>query len=122
MRTWWSAILALTAAGCGVAEPGTTRSPGPTTRTTSASTATVEVGIDNFTFQPAELTVRPGTKVVWINRDDVPHTATSSDKPRAFDSGALDTDGSFAHVFTQPGTYKYFCAVHPKMVGTVIVK
>ena len=78
--------------------------------------------IDNFTFSPAEVTVTPGTKVTWVNHDDVPHTATSTAKPRAFNSGTLDTEGMFSHVFTQPGTYEYFCAVHPHMKGRVTVK
>ena len=81
-----------------------------------------QVTIDNFRFSPAELTVTAGTKVTWVNRDDVPHTATSTARPRLFDSGTLDTDGQFTHVFTAPGTYDYFCAVHPHMTGQVIVK
>jgi len=81
-----------------------------------------QIVIDNFTFDPPTLTVPVGTKVTWINHDDVPHTATSTAKPRSFQSGTLDTDGQFAHVFTAPGTYEYFCAVHPKMTGKIIVK
>jgi plastocyanin len=80
------------------------------------------VTIDNFAFSPRTLTVAPGTKVTWVNRDDVPHTATSTAKPRVFDSKTLDTDQQFAHVFTKPGTYPYFCAVHPHMTGMIIVK
>ena len=81
-----------------------------------------EITIDNFSFLPQTLTVPVGTKVTWINHDDVPHTATSSVKPRAFDSGTLDTDQKFSFVFTTPGTYDYFCAVHPKMTAQIIVK
>jgi plastocyanin len=81
-----------------------------------------QITIDNFTFTPSKLTVAAGTTVTWVNRDDVPHTATSSQKPRAFDSGTLDTDQKFSHVFAQPGTYDYFCAVHPHMTGQIIVK
>ena len=81
-----------------------------------------QVTIDNFAFNPPVLTVALGTKVTWINRDDVPHTATSTAKPRAFDSGTLDTDDQFAHVFEAPGTYEYFCTVHPHMTGQIIVK
>jgi len=80
------------------------------------------VVIDNFAFSPREITVAPGTRVAWVNRDDVPHTATSSVKPRAFDSKALDTEDTFSFVFQAPGTYDYFCAVHPHMTGKVIVK
>jgi|SRR5438034_8225835 len=81
-----------------------------------------EIAIDNFVFSPATVTIAPGTRVVWINHDDVPHTATSTSKPKRFESGTLDTDDKFAHVFTEPGTYNYFCAVHPKMTGQIIVK
>jgi plastocyanin len=81
-----------------------------------------QVKIDNFTFDPPTLTIAAGTKVTWVNRDDVPHTATSTAKPKSFDSGTLDTDQQFSHVFSKPGTYDYFCAVHPKMTGRIIVK
>jgi plastocyanin len=81
-----------------------------------------QIIIDHFAFRPARLTVPVGTKVTWINRDDVPHTATSTAKPKHFNSGTLDTDDHFAHVFTAPGTYEYFCAVHPHMTAQVIVK
>jgi plastocyanin len=81
-----------------------------------------EITIDNFTYEPPALTVAPGTKVTWVNRDDVPHTVTSTAQPRRFDSGTLDTDQRFSHVFTDPGTYEYFCAVHPKMTARVTVK
>jgi plastocyanin len=81
-----------------------------------------QVFIDNFTYSPRQLTVAAGTRVTWRNRDDVPHTATSTSKPRAFDSGTLDTDEHFSHVFTTPGTYEYFCVLHPKMTGQIVVK
>jgi plastocyanin len=81
-----------------------------------------QVVIDNFRYSPRSLTVSAGTKVTWINRDDVPHTATSIVRPRAFDSKTLDTDDQFSYVFTASGTYDYFCAVHPHMTGTIIVK
>jgi plastocyanin len=87
-----------------------------------ASGPVQEIVIDNFTFAPATVTIAPGTRVVWINHDDVPHTATSTSKPKRFDTGTLDTDDKYAHVFTEPGTYNYFCAVHPKMTGQIIVK
>jgi plastocyanin len=87
-----------------------------------AASATAEVSIDNFTYSPQTLTVAVGTKVTWTNRDDVPHTVTSSSKPRTLDSGTLDTDQTFSHVFSTPGTFEYFCAVHPRMTGKVFVK
>jgi plastocyanin len=81
-----------------------------------------QVLIDNFKFEPRQLTVTAGAKVTWVNRDDVPHTATSTAKPKAFDSKTLDTDEKFSHVFTTQGRYEYFCAVHPHMKGEIIVK
>ena len=81
-----------------------------------------QVNIDNFTFSPAKLSVHVGTKVTWVNRDDVPHTVTSKAKPRTLDSGTLDTDGRYSHVFDKPGTYDYFCAVHQHMTGQILVK
>jgi plastocyanin len=84
-----------------------------------AAAATVKVDIDNFAFAPAELTVTPGTTVVWTNHDDIPHTVTSSNG--AFKSHALDTDDSFSFVFEKAGSYRYFCSLHPHMVGTIKV-
>ena len=79
-----------------------------------------EVVIQNFTFQPATLTVKAGTTVTWINRDDDPHTATDTEK--RFASKALDTGDRFSTEFTKPGIYNYYCALHPKMTGQIIVK
>ena len=80
------------------------------------------VTIDNFTFAPPEITVAPGTRVVWTNRDDIPHTITSAEDPKTMKSKPLDTDDSYAFTFTRPGTYHYFCSLHPHMEGTVIVR
>ena len=88
----------------------------------SAHERVQRITIDNFTYDPRSMTIAAGTKVIWLNRDDVPHTATSTAKPRAFDSGTLDTDETFAHIFSTPGTYEYYCALHPKMTATIIVK
>jgi len=79
-----------------------------------------EVKIDNFSFEPSAITVAAGTKVTWANRDDVPHTVVNTDGK--FKSNALDTDDQFSFTFTDPGTYDYYCSVHPKMTGKVIVK
>ena len=77
------------------------------------------VTIDNFTFTPAELTVKVGTTVTWKNHDDIPHTVVSAGK---FRSKALDTDDSFSFTFTAAGEYKYFCSLHPHMTGIVKVE
>lgn len=79
-----------------------------------------EIVIQNFAFEPSTLTVTVGTKVTWVNRDDEPHTATATDK--RFNSKTLETGESFSTEFKTPGTYKYYCALHPKMTGQIIVK
>jgi plastocyanin len=80
----------------------------------------VAVKIDNFTFAPTPLTVEKGTTVRWTNHDDIPHNVVAEDK--SFKSKTLDTDDVFTYTFTKPGTYKYFCGIHPKMTATVVVK
>jgi plastocyanin len=87
---------------------------------TAVSAVPNQVVIENFSFVPATLTVKAGTRVTWVNRDDVPHTATDTDK--RFNSKALDTDEQFSFTFSQPGTYNYYCALHPKMTAQIIVK
>ena len=79
-----------------------------------------QIVIENFAFAPATLTVKAGTTVTWINRDDEPHTVNDNDK--RFKSGTLDTDGKFSFTLTAPGTYNYFCSIHPRMTGQIIVK
>ena len=86
------------------------------------ASAAMEVKIDNFSFSPATLTVAVGTTVTWTNQDDIPHTVVSTDDPRAFRSKVLDTDEKFTYTFSKAGTFAYFCSVHPKMTGTVVVK
>src|SRR5260370_2897804 len=83
--------------------------------------ATAEVKIDNFSFGPATLTVAVGTTVTWTNRDDIPHTVVSADDPKAFKSKVLDTDEKFSYTFAKAGTYPYYCSIHPKMTGKVVV-
>jgi plastocyanin len=84
------------------------------------SGATAEVKIDNFTFGPQTVTVPAGTTVTWTNRDDIPHTSVSIDG--VFKSKVMDTDEKFSYTFTKAGTYAYYCSIHPKMTGTVVVK
>lgn len=83
-------------------------------------TETTEVKIDNFSFGPGTLTVPVGTTVTWTNRDDIPHTVVSTDG--VFKSKVLDTDEKFAYTFGKAGSYPYFCSIHPKMTGKVIVE
>ncbi|SRR5256712_729686 len=81
---------------------------------------TTEVKIDNFSFGPATLTAPVGTTITWINRDDIPHTVVSTDG--VFKSKVLDTDEKFSFTFSKSGTYPYFCSIHPKMTGKIIVQ
>jgi len=84
------------------------------------SSASAEVAIDNFSFGPQTLTVPVGATVTWTNRDDIPHTVVSTDG--VFKSKVRDTDEKFSYTFTKAGTYPYFCSVHPKMTGKVVVQ
>ena len=86
----------------------------------SARAVETEVKIDNFAFAPQRVVVKAGTTVTWINADDAPHTVVSSTK--LFKSGALDTTDKFSFTFATPGTYEYFCSLHPHMTGTVVVE
>ena len=86
-----------------------------------ARAAEAEVVIDNFVFTPPALTVAAGTRVTWRNRDDIPHSVVSAATPPLFKSMALDTDESFSRVFDTPGSYPYFCGLHPHMTGKVTV-
>ena len=86
---------------------------------TAARAADVTVRIGNFTFGPQELHVKAGTRVTWINEDDIPHTVVSVGK---FRSKALDTDDKYSFTFTTAGTYEYFCGLHPHMQGSVVVE
>jgi plastocyanin len=86
-----------------------------------AASPAASVSIDNFTFTPPMVAVKAGTTVTWTNKDDIPHgiAATNNAFPR---SKALDTDDSYSFTFTTPGTYQYFCYVHPHMTGTIVVQ
>ena len=83
--------------------------------------AETAVKIYNFTFSPVTVTVAVGSTVRWTNHDDIPHTVVSDDKT-SFKSKALDTDDSFSYTFTKPGTYLYFCSIHPKMTAKIVVQ
>jgi len=101
-----------------------------TAQPTSAAAATgavvelhqgvVSVSIHNFAFGPARLVVSPGTRIVWTNKDSDPHTVDST--KGVWTSEALDTDSQFARVFTNTGTFPYYCSIHPFMHGTIVVK
>ena len=84
------------------------------------SAAAAEVKIDNFSFGPQTLTVPVGATVTWTNRDDIPHTVVSTDG--VFKSKVRDTDEKFSYTFARAGTYSYYCSIHPKMTGKVVVQ
>ena len=79
-----------------------------------------KIEIKDFAFNPPTLTVKSGEKITWINRDDEPHTVVSVEK-QFKKSTALDTDQEFTLTVGAPGIYDYFCSVHPKMTGTIVV-
>ena len=90
------------------------------TATDHPSATNAEVKIDNFSFGPETLTVPVGTTVTWTNRDDIPHTVVSTDG--VFKSKVRDTDEKFSYTFSRAGTYPYYCSVHPKMTGKIVVQ
>ena len=109
-------VTAALAIGMGTAATG----QGNVSAAAQEKPATAEVKIDNFSFGPATLTVPVGASVTWTNRDDIPHTVVSTDG--VFKSKVLDTDEKFSFTFSKAGTYPYFCSIHPKMTGKVIVQ
>ena len=105
---WLLSSRALAAAGATEAAAGST-----------AAAGTVIMAKD-FMFAPTSLTIRAGSTVTWTNRDDEPHSVVSDSG--LFRSGALDTNQSFSFRFEKPGTYRYTCSIHPRMVGTIVVR
>jgi plastocyanin len=85
------------------------------------STKQNRIEIKDFAFDPQTITVKSGDKITWINRDEEPHTVVSVEK-QFKKSSALDTDQEFSITAGAPGTYSYFCSVHPKMTGTIVVE
>ena len=95
-------------------------SPGKLVGTVAPTDPAPQVMIDNFVYSPVPLTVKVGTTVTWINHDDIPHTVDSNEGK--FKSAALDTDEKFEFHFTEAGEYPFYCRIHPKMTGKVIVQ
>jgi plastocyanin len=88
--------------------------------TSVAAADSKQVVVDNFSFTPATAAVPVGTTVTWTNHDDIPHNVVSP--AQKFKSPVLDTDEKFAHTFVAAGTYKYYCSIHPRMTGQVVVR
>ena len=85
-----------------------------------AAADTTQVLVDNFSFTPAMAAVPVGTTVTWTNHDDIPHNVVGAEQK--FKSPVLDTDEMFSHTFAAAGTYKYYCSIHPRMTGEVVVR
>ena len=94
---------------------------GETKDTGSSGVGENKIEIKDFAFNPQTITVKSGEKITWINRDEEPHTVVSVEK-QFKKSSALDTDQEFTIVAGSPGTYTYYCSVHPKMTGTIVVQ
>jgi plastocyanin len=115
------AAAAMVAGGWAVGERGVAaEARAKPTAAPASAPATMEVKIDNFSFGPTMITVAVGTTVTWTNRDDIPHTVVSTDG--VFKSKVMDTDEKFSFTFNKAGTFAYFCSIHPKMTGTVVVQ
>jgi plastocyanin len=114
--------LAVTLFAGSMAAVAVAEKPVPVAVTAAEKRATAVVGIENFRFSPAEVTVPVGAVVRWVNKDDVPHTVTAKGSGPAFDSKALDTEETFSFEFKQAGTYTYYCKVHPHMTAKIVVK
>jgi len=105
------AVAAIAVLLLGASDPAPAQAPVP---------AGPRVEIHGESYDTPDLTVTPGTIVTWVNRDDDTHTVTSTTD--VFRSPGLDTDETFSYTFTQPGTYTYFCTLHPTMTGRVVVR
>ena len=121
---WGSALAAGVLLTWLMSVPGTmatqaTPSPKQAEPATAAATAP-QVTLEQAMFGPATLTIRVGAAVTWVNNDGDLHTVTSTQG--LFASPGLDSGDTFAYRFTAPGTYPYFCALHPHMKGTIIVQ
>ncbi len=118
MRTWFAVLVTLaliTPAAAFLALGGEAGA-----RPAPAARAARTITIDNFTFGTDQVTVARGTEVTWVNRDDMPHTVVSTTK--VFESKPLDTGDRFSYTFATPGTYPYYCSIHPRMTGTIVVR
>jgi len=116
-RRHFGALLLMGALCCAIGGLPPARAAGAS----ASKTRTQQVEIRNFAFAPKSLTVSPGTRVVWTNHDEEPHVVTSAGSQFPSSKG-LDAGDSYAVTFSKPGTYAYYCSIHPMMVGTIIVQ
>lgn len=89
-------------------------------RSAESKSSRMEVRVDNFSFAPETLSIPANSTITWVNKDDVPHVIASNDG--LFKSKALDTDDRYSYTFSKAGTYFYYCSIHPKMVGKIVVR
>jgi plastocyanin len=116
-------VSVMTLSGKSASSASEPRNASGMVRAASAEASTgsaTEVKIDNFAFTPGVVTVKAGTQVTWVNHDDIPHTVDST--LGKFKSAALDTDDKFQFRFPEPGEYPFYCRMHPKMTGKIIVQ
>jgi len=121
---FWSACVIMLVLTCSFSGCTSARSPPTTTPTTPATAGgSNQIAIKNFAFSPATLTIKTGTTVTWMNQDGAPHqVASDPGTPVAFTSESLANGASYQFTFTKPGTYIYYCTIHPSMKGTIIVQ
>ena len=115
-RGAWALIAWLASA----AMSGASGAQAPEAAAAGGAAEAVKIEVRNFMFGPETLTVKAGSTVVWRNLDQEPHTVVSDSG--LFRSGAVDTNETFSFKFDRPGIYHYFCTIHPRMVGTVVVQ
>jgi len=120
MTTFISKIKT-TALLCGIGSLSLVAFGGEMKNTDSSGDGQNKIEIKDFAFNPQTITVKSGDKITWINKDEEPHTVVSVEK-QFKKSPALDTDQQFTIVAGSPGSYTYYCSVHPKMTGTIVIK
>jgi plastocyanin len=124
MRSWWVGSLAAAVMIAMLFFAGSMRvraeNDGVNNHNDQAAATAADVRIDNFSFAPQTLTVAAGTTITWTNRDDIPHSVVSTDG--VFKSKVRDTDEKFSYTFAKAGVYPYYCSIHPKMTGKVVVQ
>jgi len=121
---FWSACAIMLVLACSFSGCTSYQTPATTTLATPApSGGSNSIMIKNFAFSPADLTIKTGTTVTWVNQDGAPHQiASDSGTPVAFNSDALANGASYQFTFTQPGIYTYHCTIHPSMKGMISVQ
>ena len=119
--TTFTSKIKIAALLCGISSLPLFAYAGDMKNTGSSGAGENKIEIKDFAFNPQTITVKSGEKITWINRDEEPHAVVSVGKKFQRSPG-LDTDQEFSIIAGAPGTYEYFCSVHPKMTGTIVVQ